>query len=96
MSIADLAKRLGMSRLDGERALAGAIVLGSLPGVVDRTTHEFVLNGAEARQAFIGKCPQCGGDVKKWTFPEERVVCPDCTFAISAPMGTGTAPSASP
>lgn len=85
ISMDDLAKRVGMSRLDAERHLARAIDLGYVEGVVDRTTDEFVIKSAEAEQVFIERCPKCGGDVKKWAFPQERVTCPYCDYAISAP-----------
>lgn len=91
ISMDELAKRVGMSRLDAERRLARAIDRGYVEGVVDRTTDEFVLKGAEAEQVFVEKCPQCGGDVRKWTFPEERVLCPYCNFAISAPAAVAAA-----
>lgn len=95
ISMADLAKKLGMDRLEAERVLAKAIELHYVDGVVDRSTDEFVLKGAEAQQVFIGKCPQCGGEVSKWAFPEERVFCPYCNFAIAVQAPKPASASAS-
>lgn len=85
ISMADLSKRLGMSRLDAERTLTRAIQLGYVKGVVDRSTDEFVLAGSERAQVFIEKCPHCGGVVNRWAFPEERFPCPYCNVPVEVP-----------
>lgn len=82
----DLAKKIGKTPMEAERLLAKAIDLNYVQGVIDRATDEFVLAGAEKQQIFVGRCPNCGGDVERWAFPEERFECPYCdaTVEVSA------------
>jgi len=37
------------------------------------------------QEHFVGTCPNCGGNVDTWYFPEERVVCPYCERAVAVP-----------
>ena len=57
-----------------------------MKGVIDRTANEFVaLDGDEGREHFVGSCPNRGGKVDAWHYPEERVTCPYCERAIALP-----------
>jgi len=37
------------------------------------------------QEHFVGACPNCGGNVDTWYFPEERVVCPYCERVVALP-----------
>jgi len=78
----DLAKKVGKPPVEAERLLARAIDLGYVQGVIDRSTDEFVLEGTERQQVFVETCPNCGGNVDRWAFPEERFPCPYCDQAV--------------
>jgi len=81
-----LAQRLGTNRYGMELLLGKAIEKGLVKGVVDRSTDEFVCLQAAGSQVFVGKCPQCGGDVNRWAFPEERFTCPYCEQSVTVPV----------
>ncbi len=90
----ELAKKVGKPPMEAERLLAQAIDLGYVQGVIDRSTDEFVLEGTEREQVFVETCPNCGGNVDRWAFPEERFPCPYCSQAVVAPSTPGPASAA--
>ena len=78
-----MAQRIGRTRFETEKLLGGAIDAGLVKGVIDRPSDEFVAqDGDEGRAHFVGKCPNCGGSVDAWHFPEERITCPYCDRAV--------------
>lgn len=88
-----MAQRIGKSRYDTERLLGEAIDTGLVKGVIDRSSDEFVAqDGDEGRAHFVGPCPNCGGNVDAWYFPEERVACPYCERAVTLPSAAETYP----
>jgi ribosomal protein S27E len=88
-----MAQRIGKSRYETERLLGEAIDDGLVKGVIDRTADEFVAqDGDEGRAHFVGVCPNCGGNVDTWYFPEERVTCPYCDRAVTIPQATEANP----
>ncbi len=84
----DLAAKAGMKPMETEKLLTRALELNYVAGVVDRSTGEFVLQGAEKQQVFVERCPHCGGVVNRWAFPEERFPCPYCTVAVEVGAST--------
>ena len=81
-----MAERIGKTRFETEKLLGEALDAGVVKGVIDRSTDEFVVQEAEtSREHFVGTCPNCGGVVDQWHFPEERVICPYCERTIAAP-----------
>jgi hypothetical protein len=81
-----MAQRIGKTRFETEKLLGEAIDDGVLHGVIDRSSDEFVVQEKGAGQEhFVGSCPNCGGNVDTWFFPEERVTCPYCERAIAVP-----------
>ena len=81
-----MAQRIGKSRFETEKLLGEALDQELVKGVIDRSSDEFVVQEQTAGQAhFVGACPNCGGSVDTWYFPEERVNCPYCERAIAAP-----------
>jgi hypothetical protein len=80
-----MAQRIGKSRFETEKLLGEAIDDGLVKGAIDRTADEFVAQDTEAQEHFVGTCPNCGGKVDTWYFPEERVLCPYCERAVAIP-----------
>lgn len=81
-----MAQRIGKTRYETEKLLGEAIDSGLVKGVIDRSADEFVIQDRAAGQEhFVGPCPNCGGNVDKWYFPEERVTCPYCDRAVMTP-----------
>src|SRR5438046_1996954 len=81
-----MAQRIGRSRFETEKLLGEAIDDGLVKGVIDRSADEFVAqDGDEGRAHFVGVCPNCGGNVDAWYFPEERVTCPYCERTVAVP-----------
>ncbi len=81
-----MAERIGKTRFETEKLLGEALDAGVVKGVIDRSADEFVVREAETSQEhFVGTCPNCGGAVDRWHFPEERVICPYCERTIAAP-----------
>jgi endogenous inhibitor of DNA gyrase (YacG/DUF329 family) len=84
----DMAQRIGKTRYETEKLLGEAIEGEFVKGVIDRPSDEFVVQERETEQEhFVGACPNCGGKVDAWYFPEERVTCPYCERAVTT--GTG-------
>src|SRR5205823_5474946 len=74
-----MAQRIGKTRFETEKLLGEALDDGLIKGVIDRSADEFVVQEkAEGQEHFVGACPNCGGNVDTWFFPEERVTCPYC------------------
>src|SRR5213594_3792653 len=67
------------------KRLGKALNEGLVKGAIDRTTDEFVSQDALKQEHFVGTCPNCGGNVDTWYFPEERVVCPYCERDVALP-----------
>src|SRR5207302_153186 len=68
-----MAQRLGKTRFETEKLLGEALDDGLVKGVIDRSADEFVVQDRDAGQEhFVGECPNCGGNVDMWYFPEER------------------------
>ena len=80
-----MAQRLGKTRFETEKLLGKALNEGLVKGAIDRTTDEFVSQDALKQEHFVGTCPNCGGNVDAWYFPEERVVCPYCERVVALP-----------
>jgi len=80
-----MAQRLGKTRFETEKLLGKALNEGLVKGAIDRTTDEFVSQDAVKQEHFVGACPNCGGNVDTWYFPEERVVCPYCERVVALP-----------
>jgi len=80
-----MAQRIGRTRFKTERLLGEALDRGFVRGAIDRSADEFVLEGMSDRQLFAGKCPNCGGEVSIWYFPDERFSCPYCERPIGRP-----------
>jgi len=81
-----MAQRIGKTRFETEKLLGEAIDDGLVKGVIDRSADEFVAqDGDEGRAHFVGVCPNCGGNVDAWYFPEERVTCPYCERTVAVP-----------
>ena len=80
-----MAQRLGKTRFETEKLLGKALDEGLVKGAIDRTTDEFVSQDAVKQEHFVGTCPNCGGNVDTWYFPEERVVCPYCERVVALP-----------
>jgi len=78
-----MAQRLGKTRFETEKLLGKALSEGLVKGAIDRTTDEFVSQDALKQEHFVGTCPNCGGNVDAWYFPEERVVCPYCERVVA-------------
>jgi len=79
-----MAQRIGKTRFETEKLLGEALDDGLLKGVIDRSLDEFVVQERAAGQEhFVGACPNCGGNVDTWYFPEERVICPYCERAVT-------------
>ena len=78
-----MAQRLGKTRFETEKLLGKALDEGLVKGAIDRTSDEFVSQDAVKQEHFVGKCPNCGGNVDTWYFPEERVVCPYCERVVA-------------
>ncbi len=84
-----MATRIGRTRFETEKLLGEAIDDGLVKGVIDRSTDDFVVQERMDGQAhFIGTCPNCGGNVNRWYFPEERATCPYCERTVVVPAGT--------
>ncbi|MGQ0797136.1 MAG: PCI domain-containing protein [Methanobacteriota archaeon] len=81
----DLAANTGRTRMQAEQMLGDAIDRGYLRGVIDRSAQEFVVQEAVPHQVLVERCPHCGGDVNRWSFPEESFTCPYCDRAVAAP-----------
>ena len=80
-----MAQRIGKTRFETEKLLGEALDDGLVKGVIDRSADEFVVQDRDAGQEhFVGECPNCGGNVDMWYFPEERVTCPYCKRAVTA------------
>src|SRR5213078_3690647 len=80
-----MAERIGKTRFETEKLLGEAMDDGLVKGVLDRTADEFVTQDQVGGQEhFVGACPNCGGKVDTWYFPEERVICPYCERAVEA------------
>lgn len=92
----DLSTKLGKTSMETERLLTHALELKYVEGVVDRATGEFVLAGTEKQQVFVERCPHCGGVVNRWSFPEERFLCPYCNVAVEVPSATPGAAAGAP
>jgi hypothetical protein len=80
-----MAQRLGRTRFETEKLLGRAIGEGLVTGAIDRTTDEFVSQAAVKQEHFVGRCANCGGNVDRWYFPEERVTCPYCERVVPVP-----------
>jgi len=81
-----MAQRIGKSRFETEKLLGEALDTDLLKGVIDRSSDEFVVQERMAGQEhFVGACPNCGGNVDTWYFPEERVTCPYCERVVTVP-----------
>lgn len=88
ISLNDLAANTGKTRMQAEQMLGDAIDRGHLQGVIDRSSQEFVVKEAVPHQVLVGRCPHCGGDVNRWSFPEESFACPYCERAVRASPST--------
>jgi hypothetical protein len=83
-----MAQRIGKTRYETEKLLGEAIEGEFVKGVIDRTSDEFVVQERETEQEhFVGTCPNCGGNVDTWYFPEERATCPYCQRAVTTATG---------
>jgi len=81
-----MAQRIGKTRFETEKLLGEALDDGLVKGVIDRSSDEFVVQERAAGQEhFVGACPNCGGNVDTWFFPEERVTCPYCERVVEIP-----------
>jgi len=81
-----MAERIGKTRFETEKLLGEALDGGLVKGVIDRSADEFVVQERETGQEhFVGACPNCGGNVDAWYFPEERVSCPYCERVVTLP-----------
>lgn len=79
-----MAQRIGKSRYEAEKLLGEALDAKLVKGVIDRAADEFVLQeDSTGAQVFVAKCPNCGGDVNRWAFPEEVWTCPYCERAVA-------------
>src|SRR5207245_11072241 len=85
MKVDHMAQRHGKTRFEKEKLLGKALNEGLVQGAIDRTTAEFVSQDALKQEHFVGMCPNCGGNVDTWYFPEERVVCPYCERVVALP-----------
>lgn len=81
----ELARRHGTSRYEFERLLGKAIDRGLVKAVIDRATDEFVSKEAAEPSVFVSRCPECGGDVNRWAYPEEVWTCPYCDQSVTTP-----------
>jgi hypothetical protein len=82
-----MAQRIGKTRFETEKLLGEAIDGGFVKGVIDRPSDEFVAqDGDEGRSHFVGTCPNCGGNVDAWYYPEERLTCPYCERAVATAL----------
>ncbi len=80
-----LSQRTGITRAATERLLARSVERGLVRGLFDGASDAFVLLEAVGRQVFVERCPQCGGQVQRWCFPEERIACPYCNQPVAVP-----------
>jgi len=81
-----MAQRIGKTRFETEKLLGEALDDGLVKGVIDRSADEFVVQErVDGQEHFVGACPNCGGNVDTWFFPEERVTCPYCERAVEVP-----------
>jgi hypothetical protein len=81
-----MAQRIGKTRFETETLLGRALEERLVKGAIDRTTDEFVSEDAVKQEHFVGACPNCGGNVDRWYFPEERVTCPYCHRVVAVPV----------
>jgi len=84
----DLARNTGKTRMQAEQMIGDAIARGYLQGVIDRSSQEFVVKEAVPHQILVERCSHCGGDVNRWSFPEESFTCPYCERAVRVSPST--------
>lgn len=86
ISMADLARKLGKAPYEAERVLIQVVDRGLVPGFIDRSTDEFVLQSAVGQEQFIDRCPRCNGNLQRRYFQGETVRCPYCQSVIVGPL----------
>ena len=85
ISLAELARKLGKQEIEAEKVLIEVVDRGLVPGFIDRSTNEFILQAAVGQELFIETCPRCHGNLQRRYFQGETVRCPYCQSVISAP-----------
>lgn len=80
-----MADRIGKSRFETEKLLGEALDSDLVKGVIDRSADEFVSRDVAEPTIFVGRCPECGGDVNRWAYPEEVWTCPYCNQSVATP-----------
>lgn len=85
ISIAELARKLGKPEIEAEKVLIEVVDRGLVPGFIDRSTNEFILQSAVGQELFIETCPRCHGNLQRRYFQGETVRCPYCQSVIAAP-----------
>lgn len=90
IGIPDLARKLGKQEFETEKILVEVVDRGLVPGFIDRSTNEFILQAAVGQELFIETCPRCHGNLQRRYFQGETVQCPYCHSVISAPPARAT------
>jgi len=85
ISIAELARKLGKQEVEAEKVLIEVVDRGLVPGFIDRSTNEFILQAAVGQELFVETCPRCHGNLQRRYFQGETVQCPYCHSVISVP-----------
>jgi hypothetical protein len=68
ISLPELARKLGKREIEAEKVLIEVVDRGLVPGFIDRTTNEFILQSAVGQELFIETCPRCHANLQRRFF----------------------------
>lgn len=78
LTLAELARKIGLPESETERLLTLAIDQQIIKGHIDRTTGEFFISGSNHEIKNLIKCPYCGAPVSEVFYPGETAKCNAC------------------
>ncbi len=83
ISLAEAAKKFGITELEAEKLLNTAIELDLVKGNMDRTTGEFFVSDSLAEMRKVAFCPNCGTSLAQVIYQGETGKCPSCGSLLS-------------
>ena len=78
ITMAEIARKLGVNEFEAEKRVAKAIEKGYVKGYIDRNTHEFFTVESMNQVVHYASCPKCGAPRDKLYLVGEQVNCSAC------------------
>ena len=82
ITMAEVARKLGVNEFEAEKRVAAAIDSGYVKGYIDRNTHEFFTIESMSQVIKVNSCPKCGAPREKLYLSGEQVKCSSCGSVV--------------